>query len=115
MAALPLPGLISQESSKNTKFRTIMTQFGDGYSQRAPDGINSSVDEWSIVWASLDATDKNTIVSALEAVGGWDILTWTPNGEAVEKKFIVNEGFSMDILSGGVFNIQTKLVQVFDL
>ena len=114
--ALPLTSLLSTNSGKQTSFKTIKAQFGDGYSQRAADGLNSKVDSWSLSWPNLSSTDKETIITALDAVGGWDYLTWTPFGESTEKKFIVKDGYSISYVEGGAwFNVSTNIVQVFDV
>ena len=116
-SALPLTSQLSTNSSKSTSFRTLKAQFGDGYSQRAADGLNSKVDTWSITWEHLSSSDKDTVIAVLDTVGGWDYLTWTPFGESTQKKFILKDGnYSVSYIEGGAwFNISTSLVQVFDL
>jgi len=115
--ALPLTSQLSTTSSKQTTFRTLKAQFGDGYSQRAANGLNAKVDSWSITWEHLSSTDKDTVLAALDSVGGWDYLTWTPFSEASSKKFIIKDGsYSVTHIEGGTwFNISTQLIQVFDL
>lgn len=115
--ALPLTDKLSGSSSKHTTFRTIKAQFADGYSQRAADGTNAKVDSWSISWENLSSADKTTVLAALDAVGGWDYLTWTPFGEASSKKFILKDGgYSISHVEGGTyFTISTTLIQVFDV
>lgn len=115
--ALPLTSQLSGNCSKQTAFKTIKTQFGDGYSQRAADGLNNKIDSWSISWENLNAADKNTVTTALNNVGGFDYLTWTPFGESVEKKFILKDGtYTQSHVEGGTyFTISTNLVQVFDI
>jgi phage-related protein len=115
--ALPLTTKLSNSSSKSTSFKTIKAQFGDGYSQRAADGINNKIDSWSISWENLSSADKDTVLTALDAVGGYDYLTWTPFGESSSKKFILKDGsYSVSHVEGGTyFTISTSLIQVFDV
>jgi phage-related protein len=115
--SLPLTDKLAGSCSKHTSHKTIRAQFGDGYSQRAADGLNNRIDTWSLSWENLSASDKNTVVTALNAVGGWDYLTWTPFGESTEKKFILKDGsYSQSHVEGGTyFTISTTIVQVFDL
>ena len=115
MTALPLTTLISQQSTKTVKFRTKIARFGDGYSQRAADGINNKIDSWNIIWDNLTETEMDTIVAALDSVGGHDILTWTPFSESTEKKFILSDGYSFSALSGNIYKVSTTLEQVFDV
>jgi phage-related protein len=115
MTALPLQNKISQESSLGAQFRTKISQFGDGYSQRTPDGINNKIDTWNISWKHISSIEKNNIVTILNSVGGHDVLTWTPIDETVEKKFIISEGYSISTSGGDVYSVSTTLKQVFDL
>lgn len=113
--ALPLQEKILLEHSKDTRFRVLKAQFGDGYSQRIPDGINTRIDSWTIKWGALSKTEKLTVEGVLISVGGWGILTWTPTGETVEKKFILADGsYTTTYVNREVYQIETKLIEVFD-
>jgi phage-related protein len=113
---LPLPNkLADNQCSKRRLPRTLLAQFGDGYSQRAPDGINNIVDEWDITWIPLNHTDKNTVTQALDQVGGWGVLTWTPPGDTSSKKFIMTNGYTLRPIGRAEWVIATTLHQVFDV
>lgn len=111
---MPLTTKISENSSKTSNYRTLSSKFGDGYAQRAPDGINSKVDVWDLKWSPLNLTDRNTVVTILDLVGGWDYINWLPPGESVSKKFVINGGYSESYVSS-YYNISVKLEQVFNV
>src|SRR5688572_3201304 len=112
--ALPLTTQISQGSTRTRKNRVLTAQFGDGYSQEAPDGINTLVDEWSIRYDNLNLTDRNTLWTALDAVGAWDYFTWTAPGDGSSKKWkVTKEGISEQPVSGDTYSIAFTLKQVF--
>jgi phage-related protein len=118
--ALPLPDKISPESTKQTAFRDITNQFGDGYFQSAPDGLNSQIDAWNIIWMNVTEADKTTIITALNIEGTWGILTWTPFDEASVKKFRMEKpgySFRYSRTAPGTrrYIIECKLTQRFDL
>lgn len=118
--ALPLPDRISPESSREFRFRDITNQNGDGYAQSAPDGLNSKIDAWSIVWMNVSETEKTTILTALNTEGTWGIITWTPFDEASVKKFKMERpGYSVRYSTTAPgrrrYIIECKLVQRFDL
>ena len=115
--ALPLPNKITIESDKSVNFREMSAQFGDGYQQVAPNGINNKIDSWSITWAPLSSSEKTTVESVLNTNGSWGILQWTPLGETVAKNFrMTKDGYSRKSLNrGNLFSISCKLVQVFDV
>lgn len=68
---------ISYQSHPVHKFRLISTQFGDGYSQDAGDGINSTVDEWTITVPNLTTDQADDLVALLKSAANTR-LAWTP-------------------------------------
>lgn len=113
-SALPLTSYISTTSTKQRKHRTLSAQFGDGYSQEAPDGTNSKYDEWNIVYQNLGQTDRDSLWTVLSAVGAWDYVTWTAFGDSTSKKWkITSDGISESIQSGNIYSVTFKLRQVF--
>lgn len=68
---------------KSVEPKIRRSQFGDGYEQRVPDGINSITKQWSLSFAGpiayIDAID-----AFLEARGGHEAFDWVdPRGNAV--------------------------------
>ena len=112
---MPHTDLISQSSSKQTKFRTRVAQFGDGYTQRQPDGINGKIDVWTVNWENVNDTIRDQIINVLDVVEGWDYIIWTPPDDSVEHKFRIPDGYSYTIHSGSIHSISVVLEQVFDL
>lgn len=115
--ALPLPTKITSDSVRNTKFKVISASFGDGYEQVAPKGLNNSYSEYTVEWAPLTSTEKDTVLSVLDTVGAAGILTWTPCLETTQKKFRMSpEGYSLKWLGkSNVYSISCNLKQVFDV
>jgi phage-related protein len=111
--ALPLTTHISQSSSGQYRNRVLQAQFGDGYDQSAPDGINNRASEWSVRYDNLTTSEKNTLVTALNTVGSWDYLTWAPPGEATKKFKVTRDGYSVNAVSGDLWNISFTLAEVF--
>lgn len=54
----PAPG-----TSRTSKIRTNMNDFGDQYSQSIPDGINTIENDVSLQWNVLSASEKNAIIT----------------------------------------------------
>lgn len=114
--AMPLPDRISQTHQSRTKQRLLTAQFGDGYFQSAPDGINSLYEEWDIGWDYLSQTDRNTVVTVLKG-GATDYITWTTPNDGVTKKFQIVPVkpatlFTEQIVGGQWFVITVSLIQV---
>jgi phage-related protein len=112
--AMPLQQYISENSVKTVKHRTLVSKFGDGYSQRAADGLNSKVYIWDVRWIPLQAANRDTIIAVLDAVGCWDYLTWIPPSEGASIKLVLVDEYSIDII-GDRYRISAQFQQVFDL
>lgn len=113
-AALPLQNLISQASQGDRDYRVIEVKYGNGYSQRARDGVNSVVDAWSIEYANISYADLTTIYAAFDLAAGVDYFTWQAPGDTSTKKWVVAK-CSKAAMSGGVYSVTAELKQVFDL
>jgi phage-related protein len=113
-AALPAQDKISQQTTSQTTYKVITSQYGNGYSQRTADGINNNQATVSVIWDNVSLTDFTTIVTALDAAYGVDYFTWQQPGDAASKKWIVSQ-YSRSILSNNVFSVSASLAQVFDL
>lgn len=59
------------------KFRVLSAQFGDGYKQRAADGINNKSQSWSLSFTGRKA-DVQPIMDFLDARQGYQSFYWTP-------------------------------------
>jgi phage-related protein len=114
--ALPLPEKIGRDATLEISSRTLTAQFGDGYNQRAPDGLNTEVETWTVTWLALTLSERETVLAALKTVGGWGVLLWTPCYQTAQQKYKVKDGKrSVKVLSNSEFNISCTLEQVFDL
>lgn len=111
--ALPLQDRITQSSQVTNKPRLKRAQFGDGYVQETLDGVNPFVDEWSIQYGSLTVSELQTLVSSLKAVTGVDYYTWTSPISAVQQRFKVTDGWSIQPSSGNHYDVSLKLTEWF--
>lgn len=112
MAALPLGNKISQESTRELNQKVIVSNYGDGYQQRAALGLHSRFDTWSLVWNALDATERATFMSFFETHGlviSWD---WTPpNG--VAGKYVFTSA-PQERSNGHIYGVAVTAMQVFE-
>ena len=112
MATLPDLNL-TYEISKSTEANVLEAEFGDGYSQRAANGINSLKDSWDLEWV-LNDTDKDTLIAFFEARGGHESFGWTPSSEDTEKMWTCRSWNRSYIESDDVFKITATLKQCYD-
>lgn len=60
------------------KTSALAAQFGDGYSQRVPQGINNISKEWSLTWVNRSYSHCQDILDFFEARKGTEAFLWTP-------------------------------------
>lgn len=107
----PIP---SQSSSKTKKFRTLTAQFGDGYSESAPNGINYKIDMWNLSFEALDQTQYNTVTTFFDTQGSFSTFTWTAFGDSAAKTWrMTPEGYSVSYKSGNIYNLSLNIEQVY--
>jgi phage-related protein len=113
-AALPLQTHISQATQGQTAYKIIEVKYGNGYAQRAGDGINPIQGSWNVEWGVLSAGELGTIVTAFDTARGVDYFTWTPPGDASSKKWVVKQ-HSRTPLSGDQYSVAATLEETWSL
>jgi phage-related protein len=71
--------------------RVSTARFGDGYSQRVPDGINNIGYSWNLQFQSITLEDAAAIEAFLVSKQGSLSFTWLPPGESTEVRVICNK------------------------
>lgn len=117
MAALPLINFINQSAVKSVSFTTITAQFGDGYMQRAVDGINDKKEKWNIPWDNLNQTNRDVLWTFIDQVKSSNIIEWTAPGDLTEKKWIIDPEGTIDeqAKAGALYSVSLTLIRMFDL
>lgn len=114
---MPYPELITIDGDVEYEQNLLTARFGDGYSQIAPNGLNSIYEIHNITWGPIEYQIINdTIINQLKLVGGHGYILWTPRNETIQKQFKVKEGkFKKSFLGGCSTKISTILIQSFDI
>jgi len=104
-----IPDFEASESSRPVVRRV---QFGDGYEQRVTFGLHNQPVEWQLTFANRTDTERNNILSFLEARGAVESFDWTPPyGSAA--KWVCDE-WSTTLVAANINTIQAKFRQVFE-
>jgi phage-related protein len=114
MTALIYTDKISQSSQVGREYRVTKTKFGNGYEQRAKDGINNIVDSWSLTWSSLSQSDMTTLTTFFDGLNGVSYFTWQAPLDSASKKWIVSK-YNIQVLAGTRYSVNVTVEQVFDL
>ena len=94
--------------------RVLRSQFGDGYTQRAADGINSIAVKWSMSWRNLTQTEKAAIQTFLETKAGATVFYWTPPRESTPLLWTC-KSWSCTPVPGLLWNISAEFIREFDI
>lgn len=113
MTAIPLLEM-SYGTNMSESFRARRVNFGDGYSQRAKDGLNTAKQVWQLTWKNISDADAETLRVFFEGLGGVDIIDWQPYGQAVTLKWTANE-FKSTPTGAMIATCSVVLSQEYDL
>lgn len=72
--------------NKSVTPRIRVTDFGDGYTQRTGDGLNTQRQLWGVEFIK-DSTSIDAIETFLETTEGYASFDWTPPGQSTALKF----------------------------
>lgn len=97
-------------SKRNTATRILKQNFGDGYSQRAGDGINTTADAWDVEFRGT-STVIDAIVVILETKAGHTYFTWSYMST---QKWVCKQ-WSYGDLGHGERSLSATFEEVFDL
>lgn len=109
--AIPL----SQASTFEQDQRVLESQFGDGYSQRAADGINSVVVKGKIVHENITTAELNTLLAFWNTQGRILPFTLTIPYSGVATKMRFVSSLNISALAGDIYNVSVDVIQTFDL
>lgn len=96
---LPLTQYIDHDNSTiSYSYRILSAQFGDGYEQVAPDGINTENRTWSITYKNLPKDAFDTVISFIRSLKGVEPILATAAGESIATQWrIVKDSLSTSV------------------
>lgn len=71
----------SYGSGNDIDFRMLNNNFGDGYHQDVPDGLNNIVETWNLAWNNINDENADDIIAQLKSFNGVAFEWTTPDGE----------------------------------
>ena len=95
--------------SVKTSYRTLVNNFGDGYSQTVPDGLNSKMETWDLTW-EMNQVDADDLEAQLSVLAGQTFEWETPRGDT--KSFTCKE-FQKIFTSFDNFKITAQFQESF--
>lgn len=93
-----------------TTFDVLSAQFGDGYSQAVPNGLNNASDNWPVSFIGKAATIA-PIEAFLRAHAGATSFYWTPPGGS--QGLFRCATFTKQAMENGIYMLTATMQQVF--
>lgn len=103
------------ETPSDTEFNVASMQFGDGYKQAIPFGINTKKDSYNLTFKG-HKTKIDAIKAFLDARNGAEAFLWTPKGESqaiFECKAYQRINHSGNDSNDGIWSLMAKFEQRF--
>src|SRR5579871_6018304 len=79
----PDPGTQDQPEVK-----LLIADFGDGYTQSSPDGLNHIRRQLTLTWSALTPTQANTLLNFVRGKNGCIPFLYTPSDETTPVQWI---------------------------
>lgn len=103
----PSPG-----TRRSQELNLLEAEFGDGYSQVSPRGLNHLRRKLSVSWEALTRQQHDQIVAFFNERAGWKPFNYTPPGETEPVRWTCKE---WDYgTQGGVYTITAQFRQDFN-
>ena len=116
MADLPLQTRMSLSTSYSSAPRHRLVEFGDGYIQRTPLGLNHQRRSVSVTHENLSATDAQTLIVFYESrhqIG--DTVEIAANALLRTNGKFYLESFDVQMGDGDKRTVNASMTEVFDL
>lgn len=98
--------------------RVASTRFGDGYEERAPDGLNPIEQRWSVAFRGVENGVADAIVAFLRArvspVIGLEAFDWTPLWHTTAIRVVCESWSRTHGETWGESDIAAEFRQVFE-
>ena len=115
MALDTLPDVKIEITSKpDVQPRVLETKFGDGYRQRAADGINTLEVVWNVEWPNITSAQADSLEAFFEAKAGWQAFLWTPRRKSAPWVWTCNKWSRMPDV-GDLTDMTATFRREFDL
>ena len=104
---------VAAGSSGETEPKVRRAEFGDGYIQRSPAGINSVRDVFTVMAKNITPAQAEAIRSFMWARKGVEAFYWTLTDETTPRKFICSK-WDFEFADFGARTMKLTFEEVFD-
>ncbi|WP_319520194.1 phage tail protein [uncultured Martelella sp.] len=101
-------------STKSVELRTLETRFGDGYSQRGGDGLNTTGVTFNAMWPGLTLEEADRIEAFFLSLRGFHAFEWKLPRDR-EAKLYRCKSWTRTGAGGAHDTINATIERVYDL
>ncbi len=105
---------VSAGSGVRHQVRVLEKKLGDGYTQRAADGLNNVALKYEAVWTGLTLEESTVLLAFFNSRGGVEPFT-VPVLPGLEKRKWVCKDWSVEWVSAERRNVRAMLEEDFSL
>jgi len=98
--------------SSEVGFRALRTDFGDGYTQEAGDGINTRHEKWSVAVKGRISGVVGEAMAFLDRHEGFRAFEWQSPTSGL-KTFKCREGYSLQHVVFDIYTLSATFEEVF--
>ena len=106
---------ISKSFTRTSKPSVVSASFGNGYSQRISQGINTQTDSWELSFTNQPTTVANEILSFFESKKGVDSFWFLPPYDANIPYLVICSEWSYEHTSHISKSITATFTRVYDI
>lgn len=85
---IPSPERIENQD-ETTQFLIRRSSLGDGYTVKAPEGINNTRESITVSWVRTRASEARTLFDTLKNTGGFEPIRFTLRDSTEQKQYVI--------------------------
>lgn len=103
------------KSKRSRSGRALVADFGDGYSQAGPDGINNVVEGWDLSFENYPISEVTTLVDFFNTQNSVKSFYWTPPDETIPKLWRQDGDYTVSFVGPLTRSFSVKIKRVYAL
>lgn len=101
-------------TSNENEFRVLEAGFGDGYTQRTPDGLNTLKEKYTLIFEPLTESEYETLETFLNQKQGAEAFLYAIPPSSTQKKWTCKK-YNKLFKSGNLVGLQMEIRREYDL
>lgn len=110
------PAIAPDTKSKRQRgARVLVADFGDGYAQTAPDGVNTVTEQWDLSFENYSSADVSTLITFFNMQASYKSFYCTPPDEVTPKLWRQDGDYTVGYPGPLTRSFSVKLKRVYSM